>query len=50
MIKAGRPVSGEDVQALRDVLKAGVLALPEDERLRLQALSERALRKALLLP
>jgi hypothetical protein len=49
-IKAGRPVRGEDVVALRAVLKAGVLALPEDQRARLQELSGRAVRQSLLLP
>jgi hypothetical protein len=49
-IKVGRPVPAEDVQALRGLLKAGVLALPEEQRVRLQALSERAVRKSLLLP
>jgi hypothetical protein len=49
-IKAGRPVRGEDVVALRGVLKAGVLALPEDQRARLQELSGRAVRQSLLLP
>ena len=49
-IKAGRPVPEADVQALRTVMKTGVLALPEDQRARLQALSDRAVRKSLLLP
>ena len=49
-IKAGRPVSPDDVLALRTVVKTGVLALPEEQRARLQELSGRALRKALLLP
>jgi len=49
-IKAGRPVRGEDVLALRAVLKTGVLALPEDQRTRLQELSGRAVRQSLLLP
>jgi hypothetical protein len=49
-IKAGRPVRGEDVLALRAVLKAGVLALPEEQRTRLQELSGRAVRQSLLLP
>ncbi|HSD27042.1 MAG TPA: hypothetical protein VLL75_07030, partial [Vicinamibacteria bacterium] len=49
-IKAGRPVRGEDVLALRGVLKTGVLALPEDQRTRLQELSGRAVRQSLLLP
>ena len=49
-IKLGRPVGGEDVLGLRTALKAGVLALPEDRRARLQELSGRAVRKSLLLP
>jgi hypothetical protein len=49
-IKAGRPVRGEDVLALRTAVNTGVLALPEDERARLQELSGRAVRKSLLLP
>ena len=49
-IKAGRPVRGEDVLALRAVVKTGVLALPEEQRARLQELSGRAVRKSLLLP
>jgi uncharacterized protein DUF4339 len=49
-IKAGRPVRAEDVLALRAVLKTGVLALPEEQRTRLQQLSGRAVRQSLLLP
>jgi hypothetical protein len=49
-IKAGRPVGGEEVLALRTALKAGVLALPEEQRARLQELSGRAVRQSLLLP
>jgi hypothetical protein len=49
-IKAGRPVRDEDVLALRAVVKAGVLALPEEQRARLQELSGRAVRQSLLLP
>ncbi len=49
-IKAGRPVSAEDVLALRTAVKTGVLALPEEQRARLQELSGRAVRKSLLLP
>jgi hypothetical protein len=49
-IKAGRPVRAEDVLALRAVLKTGVLALPEEQRTRLQELSGRAVRQSLLLP
>jgi hypothetical protein len=48
-IKAGRPVRDEDVLALRAVVKAGVLALPEEQRARLQELSGRAVRQSLLL-
>ena len=36
--------------ALRDAVQTGVLALPEEQRARLQELSGRAVRKSLLLP
>jgi hypothetical protein len=49
-IKAGRPVRGEDLVALRTVMQSGVLALPEEQRARLQELSGRAVQKSLLLP
>ena len=49
-IKAARPVRAADVEALLSAVKAGVLALPEDLRERLQELSDRAVRKSLLLP
>jgi hypothetical protein len=49
-IKAGRPVAAADAQALREAVRAGVHALPEAERARLQELSGRAVRKSLLLP
>jgi hypothetical protein len=49
-IKAGRPVAAADVEGLRTAVKAGVVALPEEQRARLQELSGRAVRKALLLP
>jgi hypothetical protein len=49
-IKAGREVPGEDVQPLRDAVKAGVLALPAQHQTRLQELSGRALRTALAGP
>jgi hypothetical protein len=49
-VKAGRPVLAADAQALRDAVRAGVHALPEAERSRLQELSGRAVRKSLLLP
>ena len=49
-VKAGRPVLPADAQALRDAVRAGVHALPEAERSRLQELSGRAVRKSLLLP
>ncbi len=49
-LKAGRPVAAGDAQALRDAVRAGVHALPEAERTRLQELSGRAVRKSLLLP
>jgi len=49
-VKAGRPILAADGQALRDAVRAGVHALPEAERSRLQELSGRAVRKSLLLP
>jgi hypothetical protein len=49
-VKAGRPVTAADAQALRDAVRTGVHALPEDQRTRLQELSGRAVRKSLLLP
>jgi hypothetical protein len=49
-VKAGRPVRAADVETLRSAVKAGALALPEDQRGRLQELSGRAVRKSLLLP
>jgi hypothetical protein len=49
-IKAGRAVRVEDVLALRTAVQTGVLALPEEQRTRLQELSGRAVRKSLLLP
>jgi hypothetical protein len=49
-VKAGRPILPADAQALRDAVRAGVHALPEPERARLQELSGRAVRKSLLLP
>jgi hypothetical protein len=49
-IKAGRPVQGQDVLALRTAVQTGVLALPEEQRARLQELSGRAVRQSFLLP
>ena len=49
-VKAGREVAPADGQALREAVRAGVNALPEDQRARLQELSGRAVRKSLLLP
>ena len=49
-IKADRPVSAADVGALREVVKAGVVALPPEQRARLQELSGKALEKSLVLP
>lgn len=49
-IKANRPVAAADVSALREVVKAGVVALPPEQRARLQELSGRALEKSLVLP
>jgi hypothetical protein len=45
-IKAGRPVPDEAVAALRGSLKTGILALPAEQRARLQELSSRALRQS----
>jgi hypothetical protein len=49
LIKADRPVPAAEVRALRDVVKAGVVALPPDWRARLQELSGRAVEKSLIL-
>ncbi len=49
-VKAERPVAAADVRALREVVKAGVVALPPEQRARLQELSGRALEKSLVLP
>jgi hypothetical protein len=49
-VKADRPVAAADVRALREVVKAGVVALPPEQRARLQELSGRALEKSLVLP
>lgn len=49
-LKAGRELPAEDVARVREALKAGVLALPTEERARLQQLCGRAVRKALLAP
>ncbi len=48
--KAGRDVPAADLAQVREALKAGVLALPPADRERLQELSGRAVRKALLAP
>jgi uncharacterized protein YicC (UPF0701 family) len=49
-VKAARPTSAADIRALREVVKAGVVALPPEQRARLQELSGRALEKSLVLP
>ena len=49
-IKAGRPVPDEALASLRGAVKTGVLALPPEQRARLQELSGRAVRQSLLLP
>ena len=49
LIKADRPVPAVEVRALRDVVKAGVVALPPEQRERLQELSGRAVEKSLVL-
>ena len=49
LIKADRPVPANELRALREVVKAGVVALPPEQRERLQELSGRAVEKSLLL-
>jgi hypothetical protein len=49
-LKAGREVPPEDVAQVREAVRVGVLALPQADRERLQALSGRALSKSLLVP
>ena len=49
LIKADRPVPANELRALRDVVKAGVVALPPEQRERLQELSGRAVEKSLVL-
>jgi hypothetical protein len=49
LIRAERPVPRAEAQELRDAIKAGVVALPAEDRDRLQQLSGRALEKSLVL-
>ena len=42
-VKAGRPVAVEEGQPLRQLVKAGVLSLPEGAQVRLRALNEKAI-------
>ena len=42
-VKAGRPVPPEESQPLRQLVKAGVLSLPEGAQVRLRALNEKAI-------
>ncbi len=49
-IRAGRDVLAADLLALRGAVKAGVLALPPEQRTRLQQLSGRAVRRAFQRP
>jgi hypothetical protein len=49
LIKADRPVPAREVRALREVVKSGVMALPPEQRDRLQELSGRAVEKSLVL-
>jgi hypothetical protein len=48
--RRGRALPVEEAQALRAVMKAGTLALPEDQLARLRALSEKAVRGSTELP
>ncbi|MGD8895959.1 MAG: DUF4339 domain-containing protein [Acidobacteriota bacterium] len=49
LVKADRPVPAAEVRALREAVKAGVLALPPEQRERLQELSGRAVERSLVL-
>ncbi len=49
-VKAGRPVAPEEAQPLRQLIKEGVLALPEGSRARMQSLNEKAVRAGLSSP
>jgi hypothetical protein len=49
-VRAGRVVPSAELAALRDAVKAGVLALPPEQRSRLQELSDRAVRESLQKP
>lgn len=49
LIRAERPVPSAQARELRDAIKTGVLALPAEDRERLQKLSDRALEKSLVL-
>jgi GYF domain 2 len=49
LIRAERPVPTAEARELRDAIKTGVLALPAEQRERLQELSGRALEKSLVL-
>jgi hypothetical protein len=42
-VKAGRPVAAEEGQPLRQLMKAGILSLPEGAQVRLRALNEKAI-------
>jgi len=42
-VRAGRAIAPEEAQPLRQLIKAGILSLPEDVRARLQALNEKAI-------
>jgi len=42
-VRAGRRVAPEEAQPLRQLVKAGILSLPEESRARLQALNEKAI-------
>jgi hypothetical protein len=49
-VRAGAAVAPEEGQAMRQALRDGLLALPEDIRARLQALNEKAVAAALAQP
>lgn len=49
-VKAGRPVAVEESQPLRQLVKAGVLSLPEGAQVRLRLLNEKAIVAGLASP
>jgi hypothetical protein len=46
-VRAGLPVAGDEAQAARQLLRQGIDSLPEEARVRLQALNDKAFRAGL---